>query len=408
MKSSKLNIREVDIKRLRCWDKNPRDIHKDDFDRLKNQIKRLGVYKPLVAVSQNGRYVVLGGNMRLKALQDLGFKKVEVSVVKAPTEKKRIEYALSDNDRAGFYVGDQLEDLIRPYQDDLDLSEFKVDLDMKAMDLNAVLDQYNQKEPEENFDLKESLNKIKKPKSKRGQIYQLGSHRLMCGDATSKEDVKKLMDGKKADMVFTDPPYRLSGKGFGYKGDKQYGKLKSNKIFDYESWLRNVEVVAKKNFNILVFEFWKNVTALWHALEKYYQIKNVIIWNATTRYAFPHKFFSSRYDICVYGVKGNYCFNLPRNKGSNPPYDLIASPPESEESAVQSIVFGTKPICILVPYINPLCPPSGIILDLFGGSGSTLIACEQTDRICHMMEIEPIYCDVIRERYKKYAKEKEI
>lgn len=393
-----MKIKEVNINRIRCWNKNPRDIHQQDLGRLKAQIQRLGVYKPLVAVSENGRYVVLGGNMRLRALQELGFKKVEISVVRAPTEKERIEYALSDNDRAGFYVGEKLEELIRPYEGDLDLSEFKVDLDVKAMNLNAVLDQFSKKEPEENFDLDKTLSKIKKPKSKRGEVYQLGRHRLMCGDATSREDVEKLMDGEKADMVFTDPPY-------GIDLDTDFSEMKGiAKGKKYEK-IKGDENIYNPQHLFQAFKYCKEIF-LWGA--DYYAelIPNrnggcFFVWDKTesgvrTNSAYENQ-FGSNFELCWSKTKHKRQIVPCLWKGI---FGLSREDTKKREHPAQ------KPVRLITWFLKEFSSRNKLIIDVFGGSGSTLIACEQTDRICYMMEIEPVYCDVIKERYKNYVGQK--
>ena len=134
-----MNVIKVPISDVQPWDKNPRGIKTKDFERLKKQIADLGEYKPLVAFKKNGKYVVLGGNMRLKAYQDMGVKEVSISIVDAPTTAKQIKFALSDNDRAGYYEEDKLAELVYPHIADLDLSEFKVDLG-EAIDLKQVVE----------------------------------------------------------------------------------------------------------------------------------------------------------------------------------------------------------------------------------------------------------------------------
>lgn len=134
-----MNIERVPIDKVQPWDKNPRGIRQKDFDRLKKQILKLGVYKPLIAYKENGGYIVLGGNMRVRALKELGIKEVDISVVAPTSEAQKIEFALSDNDRAGFYEEDKLAELVYPHIADLDLGEFKVDLG-EALDLKQVVE----------------------------------------------------------------------------------------------------------------------------------------------------------------------------------------------------------------------------------------------------------------------------
>ena len=183
------------ITALTSWEKNPRGIKAKDFERLKEQIKKLGQYKPLI-ITPDG--IVLGGNMRLKAFQELGITEVWVSVVEPKTEAEMFEYALSDNDRAGYYEDVQLAELIELYKVEIPLELYKVDL---AMPL-SLIDVLNQFAPEIREDEAPEVAEGE-PESKLGEIYQLGKHKLMCGDATKIEDVEKLMDGKRADMVFT-------------------------------------------------------------------------------------------------------------------------------------------------------------------------------------------------------------
>ena len=123
-----MRIIRVPIDQAVLWEKNPRGIKKADFERLKKQIKELGEYKPLVGVEKDGKFVILGGNMRLRAYRELGVKEVDISVVDAKTESAEIRYALSDNDRAGYYDEDQLAELLYPHLGEITLDDFKVDL----------------------------------------------------------------------------------------------------------------------------------------------------------------------------------------------------------------------------------------------------------------------------------------
>lgn len=134
-----MRILRVPIDSVEPWDRNPRGITKADFERLKRQIQRLGVYKPLVCAEEGGRYVVLGGNMRIRALRELGHAEVDISVVEPKTEAERVEYALSDNDRAGYYEEDKLAELVLSYANDIKLEDFKVDL-INPVSLQSIIE----------------------------------------------------------------------------------------------------------------------------------------------------------------------------------------------------------------------------------------------------------------------------
>lgn len=123
-----MKILSVPIEKIHPWESNPRGIKKEDFVRLKKQIKELGLYKPLVAFLENGRFVILGGNMRIRALKELGFKTVDLSIVTAKSKARRLAYSVSDNDRAGYYEDDRLAELILEAGDGFPVEDFKVDL----------------------------------------------------------------------------------------------------------------------------------------------------------------------------------------------------------------------------------------------------------------------------------------
>ena len=134
-----MNIKQVPISDVQLWDKNPRNIKTKDFERLKKHITELGVYKPLIACKENGGFTVLGGNMRLRALQELGIKDVDISVVDAPDEATKIKYALSDNDRAGEYDEQVLAELVYPHIEDICLEDYKIDVG-EPINLRQVID----------------------------------------------------------------------------------------------------------------------------------------------------------------------------------------------------------------------------------------------------------------------------
>ena len=136
-----LDIRRVPIDLVDPWDKNPRNIRTVDFERLKRQILRLGVYKPLVCYEEDGRFIVLGGNMRIRALKSLSLKEVDISIVTPKSEAQKIEFALSDNDRAGFYEEDKLAELVFPHVKEIELGEFHVDLG-STVDLGKFVERY--------------------------------------------------------------------------------------------------------------------------------------------------------------------------------------------------------------------------------------------------------------------------
>ena len=199
-----MNIERVPISKVIPWEKNPRGIKAKDFDRLKKQITKLGVYKPLLAYRENGHYVVLGGNMRIRALKELGLQEVDISIIKPKSEAQKIEYALSDNDRVGYYEEEALAELVYPHIAEIDLGEFKVDLG-EPIDLKQVVERYGP-------DIDDGADEVPEVDdtpavTRMGDLFTLGRHRVMCGDSAKAEDVARLMRGEKANLCLTDPPY---------------------------------------------------------------------------------------------------------------------------------------------------------------------------------------------------------
>lgn len=375
------------IASLRLWDKNPRAINKDKYEELKERIKKWGQFKPLV-ITKDGK--VLGGNMRLKAYQDLGINDIWVSVVYPKNEAEEIEIALADNEEMGFYQEQELAEIIYPYREQISLERYSVHLGKKT-DLSELLGKIMPNEIIED----EVPEVPEEPISKYGEVYELGRHRLMCGDSTKIEDVEKLMNGQKADMVFTDPPYGVYDENWensvrGVSAEHKY----NDDIPDYynftEGWLSNL--IMNEYNTIYVWINGKNLIDILNASKKLgYKLDIFLVW-VKDRQVFSRLDYMPQLEICLYGWSGKHKF-YGKNRTNVLKYD---KPHKSELHPTM------KPIELCADLIKDGSKQDDIVLDLFGGSGSTLIACEQLDRTCYMMELDPKYCDVIRQRYENY------
>lgn len=378
------------VSQLKNWDKNPRNIKEKDFERLKTQIRDLKQYKPLL-ITDDG--IVLGGNMRLRAYRDLGTEEVWVSVVDAPDEETKMRYALSDNDRAGYYDGDMLANLTGEYPD-FNWEDYAVDL----------------KEPQTLDDLIKSLTPVEEDdvpeisdepaRSEYGKVYQLGRHRLMCGDATKIEDVEKLMSGQKADMVFTDPPYNIASESSNYAHDvsKAMNDLKNSewdKDFDISLIMPIIQTFIKADSTTYIFTSHFLFGTLYELCKEWANYVSYCVWSKPN----PMPSLSKRHwtwntELCIYATLGKHTFNFP-NEGHA--LNTWTTTKESDGTHPTQ-----KPIELCVKPILHSSNENDLVLDLFGGSGSTLIACEQLNRTCYMMELDPKYCDVIRKRYENF------
>ena len=355
------------------WKDNPRAIKKDKFEELKNRIKRHNQIKPLI-ITDEGE--VLGGNMRLRAFKELNIDEAWVSVVKPKNEAEKIEIALTDNEELGYYEDQALAELIDKYKDEIDLTLYSVHL-RQPRTLEDILEEFS---PEEIIE-DEAPELPKKAESKLGEVYQLGRHYLMCGDSTNVEHVEKLMDGKKADMVFTDPPYGLGGYG-GRNMDGIMGDSDDDIKKFYDAIFSLTPFLNKNEMYI-----WGGAENLRLHIED--KPRDVIVW------------VKNNFGMGA-GYRGQYelCFYYGDFKGSDS--DVWE---ESKDSNYQHPT--QKPVALSSRAIKNSSDKNGSVLDLFGGSGSTLIACEQTDRTCYMMELDPRYCDVIIKRYNNFVNKQE-
>ncbi len=379
------------IDKAKLWDKNPRQITPEDFDRLKEQIKKLGVYKPLV-VKPDG--TILGGNMRYRALKELGQKEVWVSIVHPKTEAEELEFALSDNDRAGSYNEQDLAEMVQllPVES---LKLYKIDTG-RLLPLQELKDKYGPTPGEDEAPAPPEGE----PSSKAGEVYELGPHRLMCGDSTNPEDVQMLMGDKKADLVLTDPPYNVDYVGktkdaLTLENDNQTAPAYFEML---KGALLNARQYAKKGAVIYLFHADSEGLVTRQAFaDAGWILKQTLIW-VKQHMVMGRQDYQWQHEPVLYGWADGapHYFISDRKQTTVWQYDR---PSASREHPTM------KPIALLDRMVRNSSKGEDIVLDLFGGSGSTLIAAEKAGRVCYMMELDPRYCDVIRERYAKLKEE---
>ena len=435
-----IQITYVPIDTLRPCEYNPRKFTDIQKTKLTESIKTHGMVDPILVNSSPDRAnIVIGGNLRLLILKELGFAEVPVVFLDIPDLNKEKALNIRLNKTGGEF---DLE-LLAQFDE-----SFLADIGFSSEELDTIFDEDSTNT--ETFDLKKELEKlnINNITVKKGQVYDLDGSRIMCGDSTIESHVLRLMGDEKVDMVMTDPPYildYLKGKtkategvttGFGAKKNRRY--LETDVLPDNftELWMGNVAKVQKKHFSIICYENWKNIRTIWNEMEKYWKVKNMIVWHLPNRnqgYAGKHKFFS-KHDIALCGASPNQDieFNLETETdglqeeyetalfaiSGNPhwesygkgkkycPTDFIDYNASDEKSSGQGIIFGTKPIEILIPYIKVLTKRDDLIFEPFGGSGSTLIASTKMRRRCYIMEKVPTYAEVIINRWEKLTGKK--
>lgn len=434
-----LNIKTVKINQLKASEYNPRKWSEDAKAQLAESIQRYGIVDPILCNQAVGREnIVIGGHFRLAVAKELGYTEVPVVYVNIPDLDKEKELNLRLNKNLGDWDFTLLKEFDESLLDDVGFTSEEID---------EVFDIEDEEEAD-TFSLNKELNKlgIDKIELQKGEVYQLGESRLMIGDSTLETDMLKLMGDDKADMCLTDPPYILDylnakrhGKptdGFGSKRNRRY--LGTDELPDNftEMWMGNVSKIAKPDFSIICYENWKNLRVIWEEMEKYWKIKNLIIWHLPNRnqgFAAKYKFFS-KYDIALTGASGEVQYNYDEEEGplqetyesalfatsGRPqwegyekgkkylPTDFIEFNAADEKSSGQAVIFGVKPLEILIPYIKVLTKRGDLLIEPFCGSGSTLIAATKLNRRCYVMEKSPVYAEIAIRRWEKETGKKRV
>lgn len=382
------------------YKKNPRK-NNDSVDDVANSIRDFGYLQPIVVDRNN---VVIVGHTRLKALQKLGRTEVEVVVADDLDDKQADAYRIADNKVGEKSIWDDelLSQEIQRLQDDIDMTQYGFS-DEDVQSLIASADEEDTQPSEDVIP-----NAPTEAVSKRGQIYQLGRHRLMCGDSTSAEDIIKLMAGTRADITFTSPPYNANTLDSNEKiSDSHTHKKYLNDDDDvsdeeYQAFIeRNMDLILEHSkevfYNIGVAKGSKRTVI--RLLNDYIdEFKDFIYWMKTnpTPHIDKHT-ISSATELIMAFSKDSGSRKFHHRFGF---FNGVISGVNAMPQDYASIHKATFPLYLPTEIINRFTDEGATVLDCFGGTGTTLIACEDTNRICYMMEIEPIYVDVIIQRWE--------
>lgn len=387
MEKEKIVYKKVED--LKLNPKNPRK-NDDAVDTVAKSIEKYGFKNPLIIDENN---VVWCGNTRLKASKKLGLKEVPCIVASDLTEQQIRELALIDNKSSEIAEWDF--DLLGEELLELDLGEFELDWGL------TELVEEEKEVVEDDFDCTPS----EQPKAKLGDIYQLGNHRLMCGDSTKEEDVSKLMSGEKADMVFTDPPYGVSYTGGVIHGneinkDHKREMLKNDDIDIYSDFIPLINRFIEDGAIYIFYATCNSYQLLKPLHDNDIEINSIIVWNKiNTGYADMNSNYKNKYEPCVYCKRKGHKLNFVGATNECTVWDI-------EKDRDNKLHPTQKPIAVPYRAIKNSSNIGGKVLDFFGGSGSTLIACEQLNRNCYMMELDPKYVDVIINRWEQFTGKK--
>lgn len=389
-----MKLIKVNLEKIKPYENNPRKNNQAVKD-VAESIRQCEYIAPII-VDEN--MVILAGHTRYKALLSLGYVDADVVVKEGLTAEQKRKYRLLDNKTGELAEWDY--DLLCEELDGLDFGDLNLDWGVSLDRESVVEDNYEPDPPAI-------------PKSKVGQIYQLGEHRLMCGDSTNLEDVEKLMDGDLADMLLTDPPYNVD-----YNG--KAGKIKNDNMKDdaFREFLRLAFFVARENMKPgAAFH-------IWHADTEGYNfrgacrdvglvVRQCLIW-VKNSFVLGRQDFQWQHEPCLYGEtpsneeeyesalygwKDGAAHRWFKNRKQTTILQFDR-PISSKEHPTM------KPVLLFDYEMQCNSQPGDIVLDLFGGSGTTIMAAEQNKRRARIMELDPRFVDVIIDRWESFTGKK--
>ena len=386
-----LKIEYVSIEELKPYKNNAKIHTAEQIEQIKKSIKDYGMNDPIGVWKDN---TIIEGHGRLEACKQLGYKEVPIIRLENLTDEERKAYTLIHN-QTTMNTGFDLELLSSELEDiTIDLSDYGFE-DFKLDELEEPKEIIEDEIPEIEED---------NVKTKLGDIYKLGNHILMCGDSTNAEDIKKLLNDNKVDLLVTDPPYNIN-----YEGKtKDKLKIQNDNLSNNE--FRDFLIKVSNNANNYIkfgggFYVWYascECVNFYNAITQNgdLEIKQQLIWNKNNM-CFGRQDYQWKHEPCFYGWKKGATHYFINNRSLTTVLDF--------KKEIKNDLHPTmKPVELIAFQINNSSRENEIVLDLFGGSGTTLIACEQTNRQCRMMEYDPKYVDVIIKRWEAFTGKKAI
>lgn len=379
---------------------NSRTHSEEQINQIVASINEFGFTNPLLIDEKDN---IIAGHGRLLASKKLKMEEVPCIVLSGLTEAQKKAYIIADNKMALKAGWD--EELLKVELENL--KELNFDLELTGFDVDELDDIFRVEEEEEIVEDDFDIEPPEEPKAKLGDIYKLGNHRLMCGDSTKEEDVAKLMNGNKADMVFTDPPYDMSMGGQGcFKSSMGNCKERIDNIINFDPYV--ISYLANMDIPTYYICTSKDGIPKYMDIFKEHNF-NILVWCKTNPVPFTAGTFLPDIEYIMYfSKKGKKIWNNSLKPTDTYKKYYISKKLQGREDAGEDLHPTMKPIELISNKIRISSNENGVVLDIFGGSGSTLIACEQLNRNCYMMELDPKYVDVIIKRWEEFTGEKAI
>lgn len=374
-------IEQVTIEKLIPYAKNSRTHSDAQVAQIAASIKEFGFVNPVLIDEQDG---IIAGHGRIMAARKLGIEEVPCIRLAHLTENQKRAYVIADNKLALNAGWD--EEMLKLEIKDLEASDFDISLlGFDAEELENILD-----EPETIEGLTED-DEVPEPPEQPitvlGDVWVLGNHRLMCGDSTIIDAVEKLMHGDKADMIFTDPPY-----GVDYEGINNDSRAGLTDLL--QQCFSNYVIASKPGAPVYVFHSDRCADIFHQVFRQHFHFSSMCVW-VKPALVLSQTDYQSRHEPCMYGwVEGAaHKWHSDRKQTS------------IWEFGKEHVIGHTtpKPTAMIAYAIENSSKPKQFVIDLFGGSGSTLIACEKTNRQGRLMELDPKYCDVIIKRWQEFT-----
>lgn len=381
----------VALKEIKPYENNPR--HNDAaVDKVAESIKEFGFKVPIIVDNDN---IIIAGHTRYKAAMKLGLKEVPVIKAEDLSPEQVKAFRIMDNKASELATWDY--EYLLQEMEGLKIADYNLEFTgFELNEIESMMDEYSPKdiEEDESFNPDEQLETIEEPKTKKGDLWLLGNHRVVCGDSTVKEDIENLMNGQKARMVFTDPPYNVA-----YEGGTEEKLTIQNDNMSHEDFYNFLFKVFSNYYELMeegapiyvchADSEGENFRRAYR--ESGLKLAECIIWVKNT-FVMGRQDYHWRHEPILYGWKEGKAHYFIDDRTQDTVWE-IPKPQRNGEHPTM------KPLALCARAIKNSSKPKEIVVDLFGGSGSTLIAAADTERICYTMELDEKYCDVIVLRY---------
>lgn len=384
----KASFQNARVSELIPYVRNAKKHDKKQIDNVAQSISEFGMVQPIVVDKDNNLII---GHCRLLACKKLKIKEVPIVRMEDLSPEEANKLRLLDNK--------------------LNESEWDIELlseDIPEIDFNGYDIDWNLPEIKEETEVEEDgVPENVETRCKLGDLWQLGDHRLICGDSTDVNVIDRLMDGAKADMVFTDPPYNIASDSKNFASDvskamKDLSESEWDKNFDISEVLNNIYVVLAENVTVYICTSHFLASDIWNWMKVWADHYSYCVWSKPNPMpSLAKRHWTWNTELICYATRGKHTFNFPKEGHAlstwtiNKKNGTTGHPTE-------------KPVEVSAMGVQHSSKEGDAVLDLFGGSGSTLIACEQLKRICYMCELDPHYCDVIIQRWENLTNKKAV